>query len=135
MSGILVSSTGNKKICCIFLQVFHDTLVFLEIFTTHLTMQCFKFFSTWIFTWIDLVLSHLWKQFQDEIVHQKTFAKKHLICFWHLVEDIKISNIFYKILNFLGTQWVLIITTYLIKHKHRALTKVFVEQPRLHRVC
>ena len=42
MSEILISSTGNQKQIVLFLRVFCDTRFFLEIFTTHLTMQCFK---------------------------------------------------------------------------------------------
>ena len=44
-------------------------------------------------------MSCLWKQFPDEILHQKTLKKTpHL--FWFKVGDINISDIFYKIQNF-----------------------------------
>ena len=33
-------------------------------------------FSAWIITYIKLGVSHFWKMFQDEIVHQRTFTKK-----------------------------------------------------------
>ena len=32
-------------------------------------------FFTWLITEIKLALSHLWNEFQDKMVHQKTFAK------------------------------------------------------------
>ena len=39
-------------------------------------------------------MSHLWKKVQDEMVDEKTLTKK--------VKDIKIPDIFYNILKFLG---------------------------------
>ena len=72
-------------------------------------------FSTWIITYIKLGVSHLWKNFQDEIVHQRTFTKKAPNFFWLLVEDIKIPYTLYKIQNFQGTPWASIIATCLIK--------------------
>ena len=72
-------------------------------------------FSTWIITYIKLGVSHLWKKFQDEIVHQRTFTKKAPKFVWLLVKDMKIPYIFYKIQNFQGTPWASIITTYVIK--------------------
>ena len=50
-------------------------------------------------------MSHLWKKVQDEMVDLKTFTKKALTLFWFPVKDIKISDIFYKILKFLGPSW------------------------------
>ena len=60
-------------------------------------------------------VSHLWKKFQNEIVHQRTFTKKAPNFFWLPVKDIKISYIFYKIQNFQGHPWASIIATCLIK--------------------
>ena len=71
-------------------------------------------FSTWIITYIMLGVSHLWKKFQDEIVHQRTLTKKAPI-FWLLVKDMKIPYIFYNIQNFQGTPWASIIASCLIK--------------------
>ena len=42
-------------------------------------------------------MSCLLEKFQDEMRHQKTSAKKALDCFWFLVGDFNISDIFYKI--------------------------------------
>ena len=36
-----------------------------------------------------------WKQFPDEMLHQKTFAKKAPTFFWLQAGDLNISNIFY----------------------------------------
>ena len=44
-----------------------------------------------------------------------TLTNKAQHIFWFPVEDIKISDMFYKIQNFLGTPWASIITIYLIK--------------------
>ena len=55
-------------------------------------------------------MSHLWKKVQDEMVDSKTFAKKALTSFWFPVKDLKIPNIFYKILKFLGPSWASVIT-------------------------
>ena len=67
----------------------------------------------------------MWKKFQDEIVHKRTFPKDAPDFFWLLVEDIKIPYIFYKIKNFQGPSWASIIATFLIKLLR---TTVFVEQ-------
>ena len=36
------------------------------------------------------------KQFQDEMLHWKTLAKKHLMFLWFKSGDFNISDIFYK---------------------------------------
>ena len=41
--------------------------------------------------------------------------KSNFVLFWFPVEDIIMSDNFWKIQNFLGTSWASIITTYLIK--------------------
>ena len=46
-------------------------------------------------------MSCLWKQFPDEMLHRKTFPKKHQF-FLPQVGDLKISDIFYNIQNFNG---------------------------------
>ena len=48
-------------------------------------------------------MSHLWKKVQDEMVDTKTFTKKEFTLYWFPVKDMKIPDIFYKILKFLGT--------------------------------
>ena len=45
-------------------------------------------------------MSCLWKLFPDEMFHHKTSAKKAPNLFWFQVWDLNISDIFYKILNF-----------------------------------
>ena len=60
-----------------------------------------------------LYMSHLRKTVQDEMEDAKTFTKKALTLFWFPVNDIKILDIFYKILKFLGTSWASVIA-----HKH-----------------
>ena len=47
-------------------------------------------------------MSHLWNKVQDEIVDEKSFTKKAWTLFRFPVKDIKIPDIFYKILKFLG---------------------------------
>ena len=54
-------------------------------------------------------MSHLWKKVQDEMVYEKTFTKKAYTLLWFPVTDIKIPEIFYKILKFLGTSWASVI--------------------------
>ena len=53
-------------------------------------------FFTWIIIHIRLYMSCLWKQFMDEMLHQKTLAKKAPIVFGFQVWDLNISDIFYK---------------------------------------
>ena len=59
-------------------------------------MQCPKCLSHME---IKLMLSHLWKKFQNKIVHQRTFTNKTFLL-GLLVKDIRISDIFYKTQNF-----------------------------------
>ena len=54
-------------------------------------------------------MSHLRKKVQDEMVDAKTSTKKALTLFWFPVKDIKIPDIFYKIINFLGPSWASVI--------------------------
>ena len=42
MSGILTSSIGNQNMLVLFLLVFCDSMFSIEIFSTHLTLICFK---------------------------------------------------------------------------------------------
>ena len=49
------------------------------------------------------------EKIQDEMVTEKAFTKKAYF-FWFQVEDIKISDAFYKIHKFLRTSWAPIIT-------------------------
>ena len=61
-------------------------------------------------TLIKLVMLLLWKKFQDEILHQRTFTKKTPNLVWApfgRYQDIR--------QNSEGTQWSSIITTYLKK--------------------
>ena len=57
-------------------------------------------FKTWIIIYIRLYMSCLWKQFLDEILHQKTLGKKASHFCWFQVWDLNILDIFYKIQNF-----------------------------------
>ena len=115
MCNISIFNTEPTFNWC-FLCIYSVILSFFLKYLPH-TWQCnaLNVFSTWIFTWIQLMLLHLWTCFQDEIVNEKTFTKQTPNCFELLVEDIKKLDIFYKIQNFLGTLWASIITTYLIK--------------------
>ena len=61
-------------------------------------------------------MSHLLKKVQYEMLDERTFTKKALTLFWFPVKDIKILDIFYKILKFLGTSWASVIA-----HKHLLL--------------
>ena len=115
MSEILKSSTWNQKKSYAFFSSAPWFFLFLEIFTTLLTMQCPK------------CLFHM-ENHKDQVKcvtlvekvsrwdsSSKNIYKKNTWFFWLLVEDIKISNIFYKIQNFQGTPWASIIATCLIK--------------------
>ena len=99
---------------CSFLSVQGFSVFFLK-YLPHIG-QCnaLNVFSTWIITYIKLGVSHLWKKFQDEIVHQRTFTKAPNF-FWLLVKDMKIPHISYTIQNFQRTPWASIIATCLIK--------------------
>ena len=46
-----------------------------------------------------LYMSCLWLQFQDKMIHKKTFTKKAPDIFCIQVQDVNISDVFYKILN------------------------------------
>ena len=54
-------------------------------------------------------MSRLWKQLQDEMVHENSFKKNTIKCSWFLVEDIKIPDIFLKIQKFLRPSWASVI--------------------------
>ena len=42
MAGIFISSTRNQNMLVLYLHVFSDSMISLEIFSTHLTLICFK---------------------------------------------------------------------------------------------
>ena len=111
MSEILISLTGNQKKSSFFCKCFLIHRFFL-IYVPHI-WQCNarNVFFTWIYTRIVLVMSHLWKTFQGEMVHGKTYANKAHNFFWFPVWDIEISDIFYKIQKFIRISWAPIITT------------------------
>ena len=48
---------------------------------------------------IKLYMPCLWLQFQDEMLHKKTFTKKTPDTSWIQVQDFNISDFFYKIQN------------------------------------
>ena len=54
-------------------------------------------------------MAHFWKKVQDEMVEAKTIREKTLTLFLFQVKDIKIPDIFYKILRFLGPSWASVI--------------------------
>ena len=56
--------------------MFRDSLFFLKFLPHFWQCNALNVFSIWMITYIKLGVSHLWKKFQDEIVHQRTFTKK-----------------------------------------------------------
>ena len=54
-------------------------------------------------------MTHFWKKVENQLVDEKTFTKKSKNIFLFSLKDIKIPDIFYKILKFLGTSWALVI--------------------------
>ena len=104
-----------KKIMCSFFKCFVILCFFLKYLPHFWQCKALNVFFTWIITYIKLGVSHLWKKFQDEIVHQRTFTNKAHNFFWLFVKDMKIPYTFYKIQNFQGTPWASIIATCLIK--------------------
>ena len=54
-------------------------------------------------------MSHLWNKVLDEMVDEKKLQKKACTLFWFQVKDIKIPDLFYKILKFLGASWASVI--------------------------
>ena len=69
-------------------------------------------FSIWKTTMIRLYMSCVWKQFQDEMLHQKKIAKDPLDFFWFKAGDFNISDIFYKIKKNLNKGLVFLATTH-----------------------
>ena len=102
MFDMLISSTMSQKK----LGAFFDTLFHLETFSTNVTRLAW---SMWLSMW-KRHLGHFKKKKRES---RNTW--KRSIIFFFQVEDIEISNTFYKIQNFLGTWWSSIITTCLIK--------------------
>ena len=85
-----------KKLCSFF-KVFHDSLFFLELFFTHLTIQCFQcIFHNDNHIDQDGTVTFVDKKILDEMVDQKTFVRRKKTTFfcWFIEEDIKISAIF-----------------------------------------
>ena len=109
MSGILISSKGNQNMLVLYLHVFCEYMFSLEIFSTHLTLICFKYLFHMkkhlyevvyvTFVEISLRLNGRWKN----------ICKKAHTLFWFPVKDIKISDNFYKLQNFLRTSWASVI--------------------------
>ena len=89
---------------------------FLEIFSTLLTMQCPKCLFH-MDNHIDQVrcVTYMEKSFKMKQCIKEHLQKRHLFFVLLLVEDFKISYIFYKIKNFQGNPQASIITTCLIK--------------------
>ena len=65
-----------------YLFVFTSVLLnvfLLEAFTTHLTVYCWpQIFFPWILAWIHLLLSCLWKEYQNYMELQESFSDKAL---------------------------------------------------------
>ena len=99
---------GTKICLCFFLHVFCYSMFSLEIFSTHLTLICFK------------CLLHIRKHLYEVIFvtfkikwYKKNISKKAHKFFCFPVKDIKISDNCYKIQKFLRLCWASVIT-----HKH-----------------
>ena len=59
---------------------------------------------------MNIAISSVWKICQNKMGSNKTPLKSMKFC-WGLIEDINISDLFYKIQKFLRPPWALIITT------------------------
>ena len=100
----------EPKYTCAFLYVFWNSMFFLEIFSTHLTLICFECLLH--------MKKHLYEVLPVTVVEQssrlngtwKNICNKANTLFWFPVKDIRISDNFYKIQNFLRTSWVSVIT-------------------------
>ena len=105
-SSLDIFDLKPKKVCDFFCK-FSMILGFFLKYFAHIA-QCYALnvFSTWIITWIKLVMSQLWGKFHDEMIHKKTFANKTPNICPLLVEDIKISDNFNIIQNFLRIFWL-----------------------------
>ena len=105
----------KKKYVRVF-QVFHDSVFFLEIFTTPLTMQCPKcIFHMDIYKDQVRSVTFVEKKVSRWYRASKNIYKKAPHFLWLPVENLKIWYIFYKKQNFQGTPWASIIATCLIK--------------------
>ena len=111
MSGILISLNGNQNMLVLYLHVFCNSMLSLEIFSTHLTLICFKCLFH--------IKKHLYQVIPVTFVEsssrlngtwKKTFSIKAHKLFWFPVKDNQISDNFYKILNFLITSWASLFT-------------------------
>ena len=80
--------------------MFHDCCYVSKYFLHFWHCYASSVFFTWIIIYIRLYMSCLWKQFPDEMIHQKTLEKKAPIFFWFKFGDRKIWDIFYKCQNF-----------------------------------
>ena len=104
-SGILISLTGNQNMLMLYLHVFCDSMFSLEIFSTHFTLIYFKCLLH--------MKKHLYEVITVTFVERssrlngtwKNISKKSTYIFLFPVNDIKISDNFYNILNFLRTFW------------------------------
>ena len=98
MTEILISLTRNQKNIVLSFACFGIFPVFIEICSTHFTLQCSKSLlhmkkhknKASTVTFVE-------KKFQDEMVHEKTYANKAQYFVWFQVGDAKISDIFHKI--------------------------------------
>ena len=95
-TGILISLTKNR----FFLKCFTIQLFVVEIFSTHLTIQCFQYLLH-MGKHIDEARTAMFvEKIEVEKVYQKHFQKAQTL-FGFSVQDIKIQDIFYKIQKFL----------------------------------
>ena len=81
MSEMLKSPNRKQKYKVLFSHMFCDNCFFLKYFQHFWHCYASTVFFTWIIIYIRLYMSYLWKQFPDEMLHQKTFAKKNTKCF------------------------------------------------------
>ena len=101
MSEMLKSPNRNQINKVPFLHMFCDFFFFLKSFIHFWHCHASTVFFTWIIIWIRLNMSCSLKQFLNEMIYQKTFAKTASICLGFQVGDLNNSDIYYRIQNFI----------------------------------
>ena len=86
----------NQKKQLLYLHVFCDSCFVSKYFLHFLHCYASTVFFTWIIIYIRLYMPCLWRQFTDEMLHQKTLAKNA----WFFLVSVLRSQHFYKSQSF-----------------------------------
>ena len=103
MSGILISSTRNQNMLMLYLHVFCDSMFSLEIFSTHLTLICFKcllhmkkhLYEVIPVTFVERSsrLNGTWKNISKKSTYIILVPSQRYQDFWQLLQNPKVPKI------------------------------------------